>query len=202
MAVLPHARAFSFSSSDCFFVASKACLTAMTRRPADSMAVRDALAKGAAGIRSEILPKRITTSSPEVQEHSSLSSQACHSFNASMSCWSASLAFACCTTFSSRARDSFNSCQYSRRTASSPTALSSHSDLTVCLWSLKTVRSVSSERGSCAPPVSSPPFARARSFVHASLRSSSAKPPQAVCCTCSQAPLTLRVFPSFSAETS
>mmetsp|Transcript_53645 Transcript_53645/g.96418 ORF Transcript_53645/g.96418 Transcript_53645/m.96418 type:complete len:201 (-) Transcript_53645:1601-2203(-) len=127
---------------------STACLAVTMRRTAASSAARAARDKGCPGIRSMSVPNSLTTRFPTELAAPSSSSQDCQSLICPCSCWSASRPFCCRTKASSRAIDSFSSCQYSFRTDSSPTARSCHSDFMSCFCCLNTMRSDSSLIGS------------------------------------------------------
>mmetsp|Transcript_100865 Transcript_100865/g.274268 ORF Transcript_100865/g.274268 Transcript_100865/m.274268 type:complete len:260 (-) Transcript_100865:795-1574(-) len=81
-------------------------------------------------------------------------------------------------------------------------ARASHFDFRARRWSRRTTCRPSSVSGILAPPGSGCPATSRCSSADASARSSSARPPQCVCCTVSQAPLTLRTRLSFIAATS
>mmetsp|Transcript_71225 Transcript_71225/g.201837 ORF Transcript_71225/g.201837 Transcript_71225/m.201837 type:complete len:413 (+) Transcript_71225:284-1522(+) len=174
---------------------------AETRRAATSRAARPTRSACADGIRCMSWPRSLEICSPSADAPVSSSSHACQEPSISSSCWSASWAFLWRTVASSTATASFSSSQHSRRTASSPTARSSHS----CLRSLRRSRSTapraSSLSGSCAPPWSVPPEARARSAREAVPRSSRTSLAQASCCTASKARLTLTHLLLFSPST-
>mmetsp|Transcript_63618 Transcript_63618/g.165246 ORF Transcript_63618/g.165246 Transcript_63618/m.165246 type:complete len:209 (-) Transcript_63618:1511-2137(-) len=179
-----------------------AARAAVTRRAAASSAPRPARDSGAAGIRSMSCPRSAAIRSPATGSASSSSSHACHRRMTSMSFWSARRAFCCRTTSSSRARDSFSSCQYSFLTAASPTARSSHLALRSCLFFRRSSWSDSSDIGSTDPLGSRWPEASARRTWVPSVRSWSASCPQVLCCTASHAPFTLRLLLAFRASTS
>mmetsp|Transcript_22423 Transcript_22423/g.63658 ORF Transcript_22423/g.63658 Transcript_22423/m.63658 type:complete len:442 (-) Transcript_22423:745-2070(-) len=166
------------------------------------MACRPPLDRGAAGMRSISWPISSESRSPASWAPASSSSHSCQPFSISISFWSASREFCVRTCCSSRASASFNSCQYSLRTASSPTARSSHCAFNACRRSRRTMRRASSVIGSCAPPRICCPVARARSVWEPARRSSSSRPWQAVCCTASHAPRMLSILLSFMASTS
>mmetsp|Transcript_85348 Transcript_85348/g.222732 ORF Transcript_85348/g.222732 Transcript_85348/m.222732 type:complete len:314 (-) Transcript_85348:163-1104(-) len=184
-------------------VATTAPCASDTRRAAACTAARPARARGTAGILSMVDPSCPQMSETDWASASpSVSSHSCQDRRASMSCWSASLAFRTRTKVSSRASVSLSSCQYSRRTHSSPTARSSHCALSEWRWSRSTPRRASSVKGSRAPPGTGWPAASACSRSAACARSSSASVPHTVCCTVSQAPFMLRMRSSFTAATS
>mmetsp|Transcript_1240 Transcript_1240/g.3728 ORF Transcript_1240/g.3728 Transcript_1240/m.3728 type:complete len:229 (-) Transcript_1240:1352-2038(-) len=142
------------------------------------------------------------SSAPSRAAGESSSSHACHLRMTSWRRWSAERAFCCRTRTSSLANDSLSSCQYSLRTASSPTAFSSHVSFSACRCCRKKVRSASSDIGKTTPPSRRCPAASARRTIVPCARSSSASCPQEPCCTASQAPLTLRLLLAFKASTS
>mmetsp|Transcript_102438 Transcript_102438/g.221125 ORF Transcript_102438/g.221125 Transcript_102438/m.221125 type:complete len:437 (+) Transcript_102438:467-1777(+) len=199
----PWATTSAWRSSWCLAVACTALCASATRRTAACTAAFPARDRATAGTCSIMPPSFLQISSTELAAASfSLSSQSCHALRASMSCWSARRVFWTHTSFSSLPRASFSSCQYSRRTVSSPTARSSHCTFSCRRWSLMTARRASSVIGSRAPPGTGSPAERAcRTFVALS-RSSSVSPPQDVCCTVSQAPFMFRTLSSFTAATS
>mmetsp|Transcript_95494 Transcript_95494/g.247299 ORF Transcript_95494/g.247299 Transcript_95494/m.247299 type:complete len:248 (-) Transcript_95494:40-783(-) len=145
---------------------------------------------------------QISSAALAVPSSSLLSSQSCQALRASTPRWSAIFAFCARTKPSSRTRASLNSCQYTLRTASSPMARSSHCAFKVCRWSRNTALSSSSVKGNLAPPGTARPAASSRSTEVAVSRNSSARAPQDVCCTVSQAALMFRILPSFVAVAS
>mmetsp|Transcript_80153 Transcript_80153/g.144719 ORF Transcript_80153/g.144719 Transcript_80153/m.144719 type:complete len:248 (-) Transcript_80153:1357-2100(-) len=198
----PQAMALCCAAEDCSTAAATAVRAATTRRAAASTAARAARVSGVAGMRSMRSPRSAAMRSPSSEVPRASSSHSCQSFRAAASCWSARREFCCRASISSRARASLSSCQYSLRTSSSPTACSSHWNFSWWRWSRKNARRASSVIGSWAPSGSFWPAARAFSTWEATARSSSPSLPQVVCCTASQAPLTLSCLELFMAPTS
>mmetsp|Transcript_33262 Transcript_33262/g.79715 ORF Transcript_33262/g.79715 Transcript_33262/m.79715 type:complete len:265 (+) Transcript_33262:1078-1872(+) len=198
----PHAKARRCASADCSTVAETAVRATATRRAAASMAARPPRVTVEVGNRSSSFPRSKDTFSPSSTVPSVLSSHSCQDFKDSATRCSAKRPFCCRTWSSSRARVSFSSCQYSLRTSSSPTDCSSQRLLSSWRCFRKKALRASSVSGSWVSSGKAWPLFRVCSRWEAIPRSSSARDPQVVCCTASQALRTLSCLPSFRHSTS